>query len=81
MHKRINVTLPEETVRLLEEHAPKGDRSALIDLALRRYLDEERRSELRRQLVEGYRANRKSNRELAAEWQSLENEVWLNETR
>ena len=32
MHKRIDVTLPEETVRLLEEHAAKGDRSALIDL-------------------------------------------------
>jgi len=39
--------------------------------ALRRYLDEEHRAELRRQLAEGYRRNRRLSRELAEEWRPL----------
>ena len=76
MHRRINVTLPEETVRILEEHAPKGDRSRLIDQALRRYIEEERRAELRLQLAEGYRRNRTRNRAIAEDWRPLEEEAW-----
>ena len=40
MHRRINVTLPEETLQLLERVTKKGDRSRLIDEAVRRYVDE-----------------------------------------
>lgn len=81
MHKRINVTLPEETITLLEEHAPKGDRSRLIDLAVRRYLDEEYRTKLRQELAPGYRQNRKLNRELAEDWRPLEEESWPGRKR
>jgi CopG family transcriptional regulator / antitoxin EndoAI len=31
MHRRLNITLPEETVRLLDRVAKSGDRSRLID--------------------------------------------------
>jgi hypothetical protein len=49
--------------------------------ALRRYLDEEHRAELRRQLAEGYRRNRRLSRELAEQWRPLEEETWLREGR
>jgi hypothetical protein len=38
MYKRINITLPESTVRLMERVAGKGDRSRLVDEALKQYL-------------------------------------------
>lgn len=38
MHRRINITLPEETVRLIDRVAAKGDRSRLIDEAVRHYV-------------------------------------------
>ncbi len=40
MHRRINITLPEETIRSLDRVAKKGDRSRLIDEAVRRYIRE-----------------------------------------
>ena len=81
MHRRINVTLPEETVELLEEACERGERSRLIDQALRLYLDEQRRAQLRLELAEGYRRNRKLNRELAEEWRPLEEEAWRSHRR
>ncbi len=38
MHKRINVTLPEETLRAIDRVAGDGQRSRLIDFAVRRFL-------------------------------------------
>src|SRR6266481_1470533 len=38
MYKRINITLPESTVRLMERVAGKGERSRLVDEALKQYL-------------------------------------------
>lgn len=81
MHKRINITLPEETLRLLEKHVQKGDRSALIDEALRRFLDEKHRAKLRLELAEGYRRNRRINRELSEEWRPLEEKAWQGKGR
>ena len=33
MNKRLNITLPEQTVRLMDRVAGKGQRSSLIDRA------------------------------------------------
>ena len=38
MYKRINITLPESTVRLMERVAGKGERSRLVDDAVKQYL-------------------------------------------
>ncbi|HEY9582876.1 MAG TPA: hypothetical protein VJK09_00990 [Candidatus Paceibacterota bacterium] len=78
-YQRVNVTLPTETIRRLREVYPGGNRSQLINLALRRYLDDEQRALLRKQLEEGYKRNRVSARELADEWLPLEEEVWRKE--
>ncbi len=34
MYRRINVTLPDGTLKLLDQFAPKGDRSSFIDEAI-----------------------------------------------
>jgi CopG family transcriptional regulator / antitoxin EndoAI len=57
MTKRLNITLPEQTVRLMDRVAGKGHRSSLIDAAVRRYLQEEAGSNLGRRLAESYKAN------------------------
>lgn len=35
MYQRINITLPEETVQLIDRMVPKGDRSHFINEALK----------------------------------------------
>lgn len=76
MHKRINITLPEQTVRLLDRVAPRGDRSRLIDTAVRSFVAKIGRSQLRRQLIEGYRQSAQKDLELAATWFPLEEAAW-----
>ncbi len=73
MHRRLNITLPEETVRLIDRIAKSGNRSHLIDQAVREFL---RGASLRKQLEEG--ARRRASRDLALseEWTSLEEEAW-----
>lgn len=74
MHRRINVTLPEETVRLMERVSPKGSRSRLVDLAIRRYVAEAGRANLRKKLKEGALRRASRDRQLAEEWFLLEDQ-------
>jgi CopG family transcriptional regulator / antitoxin EndoAI len=76
VNQRINVSLPEETLRLLDRVAGKGDRSRFIDEAVRYYIDEKGRRELKKRLKEGaiWRAER--DLQLTEEWFPLEEEVW-----
>jgi len=76
MHRRLNITLPEETVRLIDRVAAKGDRSRLIAEALTHYLRATGRSRLRKRLREG--AIRRAQRDLrvAHEWFALDEEAW-----
>ena len=53
MHRRINITLPEATVRLIDRVAPKGDRSRLIAEAVSHYVESIGRVQLRKRLKEG----------------------------
>lgn len=76
MHRRLNITLPEETVHLIDRIVKSGDRSRLIDQAVREFLRGKQRASLRKQLEEG--ARRRASRDLALteEWTSLEEEAW-----
>ena len=76
MNKRLNITLPEQTVRLMDRVAGKGQRGSLIDRAVRRYVKEETRANLRKQLTESYQANAAIDLQLAEEWFPLEEEAW-----
>jgi metal-responsive CopG/Arc/MetJ family transcriptional regulator len=44
MNKRLNITLPEQTVPPIDRVVGKGRRSGLIDRAVRRYAKEESRA-------------------------------------
>ena len=75
MNKRVNVSLPEGTLRLLDQVAAKRERSRLISEAVYFYVKEMGRAKLRQQLKEG--AIRRSERDLslAQEWFPLEDEL------
>jgi CopG family transcriptional regulator/antitoxin EndoAI len=75
MHRRINVTLPEETVKLIDRVSAKGDRSRLIDHAVKQYITEIGQANPRKQLKEG--ALRRAPRDcaLAEEWFLLDSGV------
>jgi CopG family transcriptional regulator/antitoxin EndoAI len=76
MRRRINITLPEETLDLIDRVAKPGDRSNLIDLAVRHYVDSVGQARLRRRLKEGAQRRAERDLALASDWFSLEEEVW-----
>jgi CopG family transcriptional regulator / antitoxin EndoAI len=75
MTKRLNITLPERTVALMDRVAGKGQRSRLIAEAVERYVEEEGRAKLRKRLREGAEARAGRDLELAEEWYALDEEV------
>ncbi len=81
MHRRINVTLPEETMKLIKHVSRKGGRSRLIDLAIKRYVMEIGRANLRKKLKEGALRRAPRDRQLAEEWFLLEDQAWRGTRR
>ena len=81
MHRRINITLPEETIGLLDRVAKKRDRSGFIDRAIKHYVDEAGRANLRRQLKEGYERRAARDLEAAEAWFPLDDEAWSIRSR
>jgi CopG family transcriptional regulator/antitoxin EndoAI len=76
MHRRINISLPEETLALIDRVVKLGDRSRFIDEAVKHYVQEVGRSKLRKQLQEGALRRAKRDLTLAEEWFGLDEEVW-----
>jgi CopG family transcriptional regulator/antitoxin EndoAI len=76
MHRRVNITLPETTIRLIDRVAKRGDRSRLIATAVESYVKDMGREALRKQLQEGALRRADQSRALAAEWFPLEDEAW-----
>ena len=68
MSRRLSITLPEHTVRMLDHIMSRGQRSRLIDEAVRRFVNEPGRANLRNQLELGGKARSKRDREIAEEW-------------
>jgi len=76
MNKRINITLPQGTLQLLDRVAAKGERSHLIDQAIKHYVRDRSRAQLRKQLAAGARRNAQSDLLLVEEWSDLDEETW-----
>ncbi|MGA2711660.1 MAG: hypothetical protein ABSG41_01020 [Bryobacteraceae bacterium] len=76
MNKRINIMLPEKTVRVLDRVTAKGARSRFIDRAILRYIETQSRESLRERLKAGYLANAERDLAIAAEWFPLEEEAF-----
>ena len=76
LRKRITVTLPMDTIRVLEKTVKKGDRSETINRALIAYLGKLKKQSLRRRLKEEAQANAAEDLRLAHEWFHLDQEAW-----
>ncbi len=79
MHRRVNITLPEETLALIDRAASKGDRSRFIAEAVRYFVKTHGTAKLRHLLKEGYQKRAAESRAIAEEWFEIENEVWPKE--
>jgi len=75
-HKRLNITLPESTVALLETVADKGARSTFIDTAIRTYIKQTKQETLRESLKTGAIARSERDLSLTEEWFDVEEELW-----
>ena len=76
MSKRVNIVLPDETLRVLDRVAGKGERSRFICEAVLPYVRSRGAANLRERLKHGALANAKLNLEIAEEWFPVEQEAW-----
>ena len=67
MNRRLNISLPEHTVDLIDRVAGKRHRSALIDRAVVRYIQEESRVNLEERIPDGARVLAERDLRLAEE--------------
>lgn len=72
MRRRITITLPEETIRLIDRLAGKGNRSQFIESAIKPYIRGTSRRKLRQALKEGALRRARHDLRLAAEWFALD---------
>lgn len=75
MHRQINIALPEETMKLIEETMPQIELERLIDDALKNYIAQYAEASLREQLKEGAIRRQERDLNLAREWFDLEEEI------
>ena len=74
MHRRVDITLPEETLRLIDPAAEKGDGSRFIDEAIRYFVRQHGRRKLAELLKEGALRRAERDRAFAEEWFAREEE-------
>jgi CopG family transcriptional regulator / antitoxin EndoAI len=79
--KRVNVILPKETITLIDRVAERGDRSRFLDAAVRFYVKEAGRVNLRKLLREGAQMRRERDFNIVQEWFPLEHEAWQKRGR
>ncbi len=76
MNQRINITLPEETLGLIDRVVSKGSRSQFIDRAIKYYVDAIGQKNLKKLIREGAIKRAERDLRLAQEWFTLEEEIW-----
>ncbi|AUT02502.1 hypothetical protein CLI64_20075 [Nostoc sp. CENA543] len=84
MYQNINISLPEETIELIDQILEKDDptgeklhqRSQLINEAIQYYLAEKTLTKLEEQLKAGAIQRAERDLGLVSEWYDLEEEAW-----
>jgi CopG family transcriptional regulator/antitoxin EndoAI len=71
-YKRVNITLPNKTIKLLDSVADKGERSSFVDRAVHFYIEEVGRANLNKQLREGAMERSSRDLSLADDWFLIE---------
>lgn len=74
--KRINITLPEATLRLLDRVAPRGDRSRFIKEAVHAYVEMRGKGRLKHALKAGAKARASRDLALTADWFAVDAGTW-----
>ena len=70
MRRRLNITLPEQTIDLLDRAAPRGQRSRLIDEAVKCFI-QQRGNKLRKHIKCGAQTRAARDLRIATEWFAL----------
>jgi len=76
MYERVNITLPRETLGLLDRVITRGNRSRFINDAIRARIASIGRAGLRKKLTEGYAARAARDLQLVEEWFHVDEEAW-----
>jgi hypothetical protein len=76
MNKRLNIVLPEATVRTIARLVKPGERSRFIDRAVRHYVATQSTEALKAQLERTAVRDRDLDREVAEEWSASDQEIW-----
>ena len=74
-HKRVNITLSPETIRLVQKVAKQGERSRLVDEAIRFYVGKMGRAKVRRQIREGALHRAERDLKITQDWSCL-HDIW-----
>lgn len=74
--QRVNITLPRETIHLIDRVTERGDRSRFLDEAVRFYVKEAGCANLRRLIQDGAQRHAGRDLNLIQEWFPLEHEIW-----
>jgi hypothetical protein len=76
MNKRLNIVLPETTVRTIARLAKPGERSRFIDRAVRHFVATQSTEALKAQMERSAVRDRDLDREVAEEWLAVDQEIW-----
>jgi hypothetical protein len=74
--QKLNFTVPDDIARELKNLVKKSKRSAFVAEALKERLDELKRRQLEKELIEGYQARRDEDAEINREWEKITLEKW-----
>jgi len=72
--KRVNITLPPETLELIDRVS--SNRSEFINKAVRLYANRLERAKLKQRLKKTYLERAKEDIAIAKEWEPIERELW-----
>ena len=75
--EKVTLTLPKGLMETVREMAPQRGISRFVSEALEYFIAARRRQALRERLKAGYLADAALDREMAEEWQPLEEETWM----
>ena len=76
MSKRVNIVLPDGTLRTLDRMVKPGGRSRFINQAIEHFVTHQSAQALRTQLEHAAVRDRDLDREVAADWYAVDTEAW-----
>lgn len=68
--KRVNITLPEDVIEILNKKSKDGEKSSYIAEAVREYSKNKSRQTLIREMIKGYQTTAEEDIKLSEEWDS-----------